>query len=77
MQRPTDFMATWRNLRSQRDCADHIRQRHVRRLMQSLLEQYGSELRQEELSECVADLEPGAPPTSATDHHRSESPIRS
>ena len=71
MTAQTDFMATWRDLLVQQQCADEVRKLQVRRLMQSLLEQYGAELRQNELSECVADLDGLPPPTSATDHRRS------
>lgn len=76
MTAQTDFMATWRDLRGQCSTADGSQRRQVQQLMRSLLEQYGPDLKQCDLSECVADLrvvaEAEAAATSATVHHRSE-----
>jgi len=47
-------MTTWRNLRQQR--FDNARGQQVRRLMRSMLEQYGADLRQNDLTECMSDL---------------------
>lgn len=52
----TDFMATWRDLRGQYSSASGRQRHQVQRLMRSLLEQYGSDLKQSDLNECVADL---------------------
>lgn len=82
MDNTTDFMATWRSLRQQCDHGDAGRRKQICQQMQFLLEQYGAELRQAELNECVADVAAAeavlsAAVTSATGHRRSQSPIRS
>lgn len=76
MAEQTDFMATWRDLREQCEQTEGRHRNQVQRLMESLLEQYGAELRQNDLNECVGDLKHIAAAadqaaTSATAHRRS------
>lgn len=52
-------MTTWRNLRQQ--TSDLSRGQQVRRLMRSMLEQYGADLRQHDLTECMSDLDKQEP----------------